>query len=199
MMTDALNHSLFLIINADPDTPAALVDAGILIAGRVIYLLPPMLAAIWLWGNSQYRNSALKALVVTAIALGCNQLIGIYMPTQRPFELGVGYTFLAHAPTPSFPSNHLTIFFSVGLCLMRGAASRLGVLVLISGLVVAWARVFVGIHFPLDMAGAVVVAIVVYAAVTPVWNRCGMTITTRLERVYRRIMALPISAGWLRE
>lgn len=197
-MTDALNHSLFLFINADPDTPAALVDAGVLIAKRVIYLLPPMLVAMWLWGSSEYRNTALKALIVTAIALGCNQLIGTYMPTQRPFELGIGHTFLAHAPTFSFPSNHLTIFFSVGLCLARGAAARLGIFVLMSGLVVAWARVFVGVHFPLDMVGAVIVSVGVYVLVTPLWNRWGMTITMQLERVYRRVMALPISAGWIR-
>lgn len=186
-------------MNAGPDTPAVLIDIAVFLAKHVIYLIPPLLLAMWLWGNSSYRNSALKALLVTAIVLGCNQLIGMYFPTHRPFELGVGYTYLTHAPTPSFPSNHLAIFFSISLCLMRGAAPGLGVVVLVAGAVVAWARVFVGVHFPIDMAGSIFVTLVVYLAVTPLWHHYGQTITSQFERLYRRILAWPISAGWLRE
>lgn len=198
-MTDTLNHTLYLFINAGSETPTALIDIAAFLAKKVIYLIPPMLLAMWLWGNGPYRNSALKALLVTVVALGCNQLIGIYFPTLRPFELGVGHTYLEHAPTPSFPSNHLAIFFSISLCLIRGAAPRLGVVVLIAGAIVAWARVFVGVHFPIDMVGSIFVTLAVYLAITPLWRHYGPAITAQFERLYRRVLALPISAGWLRE
>lgn len=195
---DSLNHTLFLLINADPDTALWAVDAGRLLAKRVIYIIPLMLVGMWLWGDSTSRQTALKAFTVTAVALGCNHAIGMVVHTPRPFELGLGYTFLAHAPTASFPSNHLTIFFSIGLTLFLSASAKMGMTIIVMGVIVAWARIFIGVHFPLDMVGAVVVSGVIYALVTPVWQRYGITITTHAEQLYRRILAIPIKAGWLR-
>lgn len=195
---ESVNTSLFLFLNAGPDTPEWAIYAGALIAKRVIYLIPLMLVSMWFWGNLPYRQTALKALLVTAAALALNQLIGWYIPSERPFVIGLGHSHLAHAPTASFPSNHLAIFVSVGLCAWRGAAPRLGAFVLLTGAVVAWARVFVGVHFPLDMLGSVVTAGIAYYAITPVWNRYGEKLTMQLERAYRRILAIPISIGLLR-
>lgn len=195
---ESLNHSLFFLFNASPETPAWAIEAGRLLAKRVIYLIPLLLVASWLWGDTPRRNTSVKALTVTVLALGTNHVIGFFVHTQRPFEMELGHTFLAHAATAAFPSNHLTIFLCVGLCFLRGAMPRLGFAVITSGFVVAWARIFVGVHFPLDMAGAVVVAFVAYSLVTPFWDRRGMAVTTQMERIYRRVLSIPISAGWLR-
>lgn len=197
-MFDSLNHSLFLLINAHPDTPAWAIQLGVLLAKHVIYVLPVLLTAMWLWGDAEHRNTALKSLVLTGIALTCNQLIGIGFHMQRPFELGLGHTFLMHAATAAFPSNHLTIFLCVGLCGLLGATPRIGATVVILGVAVGWARVFVGVHFPLDMIGAALVTVVVYAVFTPLWDRHGPALTMRFQRLYRRVLALPISAGWVR-
>lgn len=195
---ESYNHSLFLFLNAGPDTPQWAIQAGTLLAKRVIYLIPLLLTGLWLWGDHRTRESALKGLVLTVVALGCNHVIGMMVHTPRPFELAVGHTWLAHAPTAAFPSNHLTIFTVIGLSLAGGAQRGLGILVLVTGAVVAWSRIFVGVHFPIDMAGALVVGIAVFGLMTPAWRRVGEPVTTRLEAVYRHVLAWPISAGWLR-
>lgn len=191
------NHSWFLLLNAGADAPQWAVVSSHLIAKRLIYIIPLLLAGLWLWGDSHQRQIALQALVTTALALACNQAIGLIMPTVRPFELGLGVTLLSHAPTPSFPSNHLTIFCCVGFCLWQ-RHTGLGLSVLGVGLVVAWSRIYVGVHFPLDMLGAIVIAGVATTVVWPLWRGWGQAITRTLEKPYQWVFAYPIRWGWVK-
>lgn len=70
--------------------------------------------------------------------------------------------FFTHASTPSFPSNHTTIIWSIAAVLLANNwRSPSGWLVFIMGAAMAWARIFLGVHFPLDMLGSLVVATVV--------------------------------------
>lgn len=61
----------------------------------------------------------------------------------------------------------MTVFAGVGLTPLLDGATGWGVVTLLVGLCVAWARVFLGMHFPLDMAGAVAVAGIVYTIASP--------------------------------
>src|SRR5699024_2061348 len=194
----AFDHSLCLLINANPDSPLWAVDLGRLVAKQIIYLIPMLLVSMWLWGRSLQRNTALQALLTTAIALGANQLIGLWLPLDRPFVDGLGTTLLAHAPTPSFPSNHYTIFLCVGIALLRRHQPIMGVVLVLTGTVVAWSRIFVGIHYPSDMLGAIVVALASHAAISPFWQQHGDALTHHCQRLYRRVLAIPIAAGWLK-
>ena len=77
----------------------------------------------------------------------------------RPFVLGLGRMLIEHEATSSFPSLHATFLFSLALPLLVMHGSRsIGLMVFVSGITVAWARIFVGVHYPFDMAGAVVTA-----------------------------------------
>ncbi|WP_376767461.1 hypothetical protein [Paludibacterium denitrificans] len=92
----------------------------------------------------------------------------------------------------------MTVFSSIGLTLLFDGAPLVAVVTLLTGLCVAWARVFLGVHFPLDMAGAVGVAAVTYAVVSPIWRMLSASITDLAESMYRRILARPIGMGWIR-
>lgn len=195
---EALNRSLFLAINATPATPPWLIDTALLIADYLIFLVPLMLVLMWLSGDARQRAIAIRACAVTLLALGANQLIGLVWTHPRPFVLGLGHTFLAHAPDSSFPSDHGTVYSVLVLTLLLGGMVRTGVLALAAGVAVAWARVFVGVHFPFDMIGAFVVASVVYAVTAPVWRACGAALTQFSVALYRALLAAPIRLGWLR-
>lgn len=73
-----------------------------------------------------------------------------------------------------------------------------GALILLFGIAVSWARVFLGVHFPLDIVGAVVVAISVYVVLAPLWKLGGEPTSRAIIVVYRKILARPIAVGWLR-
>lgn len=116
----------------------------------------------------------------------------------RPFMIGLGHSYLQHASDSSFPSDHATVFASVALTMLLHRLWSVGIATLFAGLVVAWARVFVGVHFPLDMAAAAEVACVSYALLAPLWNASGLWLTDRTVAIYRAGLAGPISRRWLR-
>ncbi|HAL36827.1 MAG TPA: undecaprenyl-diphosphatase [Polaromonas sp.] len=195
---EAFNQSLFLRINAGVDTPSWAVDTAIVIADDLIYLIPMLLFVLWLWGDDARRNQAIKACLVTLLALGANQVIGLVWLHPRPFMIGLGHAWVPHSADSSFPSDHMTVFAGIGLTLLFGGAFRLAAAVLTAGFSVAWARVFLGVHFPLDMVGAVAVTGVAYVVVSPLWRMAGDTFTNLTEKLYRVVFARPIASGWVR-
>ncbi|WP_118183902.1 phosphatase PAP2 family protein [Paraburkholderia phosphatilytica] len=195
---EALNRSLFLVINGTPTSPSWLIHIALAVANYAIWLVPVTLVGLWLTGNVRDREAALRAFVVTMLALGVNQLIGLVWTHPRPSAMGLGYTFLPHTPDSSFPSDHFTVLSALGVTLFAGGMWWRGYTIAIIGLAVAWARIYVGVHFPLDMIGALVVAGLSYAAIAPVWNAFGWDTTQWVVSLYRKLLAKPIVLGWLR-
>lgn len=195
---EALNRALFLKTNADLGTARWMIDRAVVIANDLIYLIPVLLCAMWLWGNDGRRGLAIQACLTAMLGLGLNQVIGAAWQHPRPFAIGLGHAWTQHVADSSFPSDHMTIFTAIGISLLLGRERLLGLLTLAAGLGVAWARIFLGLHFPLDMLGAVGVACFSYIALAPLWRHTGEHLTRFVERLYRSFMAWPIAQGWMR-
>lgn len=164
---EPFNLKLFALLNAPEDIGLGPLLIATVLAEYVIYLVPLLFAAGWLWGSDDARQRYLRAAVATGIALACNQFIrGIWFH-PRPFMMGVGHTYLHHSAVASFPSDHTTLFLSCAFPLLASNASRrLGILLVLLGVIVGWSRVFLGVHFPLDIIGAAFTAILGFTAVT---------------------------------
>ncbi|ACH39164.1 undecaprenyl diphosphate phosphatase, putative [Citrifermentans bemidjiense Bem] len=195
---EALNRTLFLHINGGNYTPAWLVQASIGMADYLIDLIPLLLLGLWLQGDYARRNLAIKSCLIALLGVAANQIVGVVWPHPRPFMIGLGHAWIQHAADPSFPSDHMTVFAGVGLTLLLDGAGEWGIATMLTGLCVAWARVFLGVHFPLDMVGAVGVAACTYSIVSPLWRVLGASITSMTERLYRYLLARPIAMGWIR-
>ncbi|UTH76642.1 undecaprenyl-diphosphatase [Chromobacterium sp. IIBBL 290-4] len=156
---DEINYTIFLWLNA-PAAPSALAVALAKFSGEyLIFLLPPLLLGYWFWGGAGPRKAVLEALAAALLALTLNQLIGWLWPQPRPFMLGLGHCFLDHAADASFPSDHLTLWWSVAFSFWLGRTMRAqGRALVLLGLPMAWARIYLGVHFPLDMLGAAAAA-----------------------------------------
>lgn len=195
----ALNHSLFLSINADPASPAWRIQAAMLIANRLILLVPCALAALWLWGGQAQRDLALKVLASIGAALFVSYLCGALWPQPRPFVLGLGQAFFPHKATSSFPSNHTIIIATMAFALIFDRRwAGWGVITLLLAAIIGTSRVYLGVHFPLDIAGGLVLAPVAAGVAIPVWNLVGAPLTGLLQTIYRKVLALPIARGWIR-
>ncbi|MEO7939130.1 MAG: undecaprenyl-diphosphatase, partial [Burkholderiaceae bacterium] len=155
---ESFNRSLFLVINGHEGTPTWLVSTAVVVGDFLIYLVPVILTWMWLTGGVLQRNLALKTFAVVMLAVGVNQLIALVWQHPRPFMLGLGHAWIEHLPDSSFPSDHVTVLSGMGLTLLFGGAIGLAGFLLACTIVVAWARVFLGVHFPLDMLGAVCVS-----------------------------------------
>lgn len=195
---EAWNQALFLRINGEIGTPTSVVNMAIVMGVYLMYLIPALLLVLWLMGNEARRNLVIKSFLVAMLGVGMNQVISLLWQHPRPFMAGLGHAWIPHVADSSFPSDHMTVFAGVGLTLLFDGALWIGLATLMAGLCIAWARVFLGVHFPLDMLGAVGVAVCAYLVVSPLWRRAGRAITRMAERLYRTVLARPIAAGWIR-
>jgi undecaprenyl-diphosphatase len=101
------------------------------------------------------RRTVVDATLAVAGALVLNLGLALLWPRARPFVAGVGQAWMAHAATGSFPSDHLTVQWTVaGILLLQRSTYRWGVAVALLGLPMAWARIYLGVHYPGDMLGA---------------------------------------------
>ena len=62
---------------------------------------------------------------------------------------------------------------------------------------VGLSRVYLGVHFPLDIAGGLLLAPLA-AALVPVWRRVGTPVTAACQALHGKLLALPIARGWIR-
>lgn len=155
------NQQLFLLINASAAPSEWLVHCATVLAESPAIVVPAVLVVLWVWGQPDRRGGLLSVTAATCIALGINGVLGLLYFEPRPFMIGIGHTLLRHAPDNSFPSDHATFVWALGAGLsMTGAARRWGVLVCLYGVGVAWSRVYLGVHFPVDMIASIPVALV---------------------------------------
>ena len=113
--------------------------------------------------------------VAVLVAVGLNQPIVHRVNEQRPWQRLPDALVLVHRSADgSFPSDHATMAGAVAVALLL-VHRRLGLLALGAALVMAFARVYVGAHFPVDvLAGLILgglVAAVVVLALAPLIAR----------------------------
>lgn len=154
------NAELFDRINATAATPHWLVAVAIAVAQWLIWLVPAWLTISWFHSDARGRRDLLEVPAATLLALGLGQVIVAAWPQPRPFMVHLGSQFLAHVPDPGFPSDHVTVFWSAACAaLATRRFARMAPVWFVSGLLVGWSRVFLGVHFPLDVLGALPVAV----------------------------------------
>ena len=186
-MPMTLNHRLFLALNASAHPDQALVVLARFAAVWMIYLAMALVAGLWIWGRPHLRGRLLAAVGGVSLALGINQLLGMLWYEPRPFAIGLGHTLVEHAADNAFPSDHGTFLWSLGFSLILAvAADAWGVAVLLAGMLVAWARIYLGVHYPIDMATSLLVSIV------------GAMLSLALVPVAERFLLPPSEALYLR-
>ncbi|WP_456777000.1 phosphatase PAP2 family protein [Bradyrhizobium sp. USDA 4369] len=108
-----------------------------------------MLVLLWIFGAHAERRAAVDGGLSTLLALALAVAISSFWMHPRPFAVLQNRNFLNHAPDSSFPSDHSTVLFAMGLALWASAstpARRAGALAAALGLSVGWARVYLAAH-----------------------------------------------------
>jgi undecaprenyl-diphosphatase len=111
--------------------------------------------------NPRAMAAALWAPVGALLALGLNQPLGRLVHEARPYAvLPHALVLVAHSHDFSFPSDHAVMAGAVtaGVLLTH---RRLGLVTLAAAVVLAFARVYVGAHFPLDVIAGLLLGAVV--------------------------------------
>jgi undecaprenyl-diphosphatase len=115
------------------------------------------------------RRAGVAAAACVVVALLVAHVLATVIDRPRPFVAHAAtiHAFLAHAPDPSFPSEHATAAFAIATAVLL-RLRVMGVVLLVLAAVLAAGRVFLGLHYPSDvLAGAVLGAGVALACWAP--------------------------------
>ncbi len=169
-----------------------------LLARDVIWLVPVGLVFGWLTRADTIRRKLLESALAGLFGVLIAGVLGSLWYHPRPFAMGLGTQFLPHAADASFPSDHLTLIWSVAFSLvLHPGLRRAGICLAVLGLPVAWARIYLGVHFPLDMVGAAIVSV---ASSSILFANQGWLMPPAfawVSRLYRRLLAPLIVRGWI--
>ena len=151
-----------------------------------IALFAVLLVVGWLVGRGRGARvvaGAVSAGAAALVALAVNQLIGNIVDRARPYTTHAGVRLLvARTSDFSFPSDHAAVAGAVAMGLLL-VERRLGLVAVAAALVMAFARVYVGAHYPGDVVGGLAVGAITAVALdalavrllVPVIERLGAT------------------------
>jgi len=198
MSLDQLNLSLFHVLNVPDQASIWIINYASLIAHDLVYLFLLIFAIAWFRGSYEVKTGIIKAFIFTAITLLMSEVLSAVLNTPRPFVMDVGRTLIEHAPTGFFPSNHMIIFSGIAFAYYFSPQRDLGRILIWTAWLVAWSRVYVGVHFPIDMLGAFLMAIIVNLAGLPLWWKYENQIINFILGIHYWLFSPLIRMGWIK-
>ena len=194
-MADA-DRALFLWINGLAGRSPAADAAMQWLASD--YLAPVgialTLAALWLIGRSaetrqRYQIGVFAALTSMALSNLVVSFLNAFYFRPRPF-LGIDpadMTLLMYMPTDSsFPSNSAAAAFAIGATVWL-LNRRVGAALLCVAVAYGFSRVYVGVHYPADIAGGALIAAMMTALTLRLRDRV-MPVLVAVIRIARRLV-----------
>lgn len=113
----------------------------------------------WLWKKKKIVLRDLVfgflALVVTYVTA---KIIGHFYLNPRPFAVEHFIPLVPHIPDNGFPSDH-TLLVSSLAAILYTYHKKLGITVFLIAILVGISRVYAGVHHPVDIIGAMAIAI----------------------------------------
>ncbi|MFI9319857.1 phosphatase PAP2 family protein [Kitasatospora aureofaciens] len=138
-----------------------------------------MLSAWWRarGAESAVMARVLASPVIVVVAYGVNSVLKNMVEEVRPCAQIPGSVSLETCPSAtsgdwSFPSNHSVIAFAAAISLWF-VSRRLGAVATVFAALMAASRVWVGVHYPHDVAVGALVGTLVALVLAPLAGRCG--------------------------
>lgn len=148
-------------------------DAAQIFNAWAIFVLVGLAGAIWFVarpeGSQRSKLAALSAAASVGLALLLNVALGQLWFHNRPFVEHPRATLLLvqHGADNSFPSDHASVAFAVAFAVLA-FHRKFGLGLLLGAAAVAIDRIFVGVHYPVDVMASLFVGLGSALAVTTV-------------------------------
>ncbi|QEL82821.1 undecaprenyl-diphosphatase (plasmid) [Bacillus sp. JAS24-2] len=154
---NTLDYNVFKFINGFVKQNPILDYTMIFFAEYAQYFLMICLLILWIL-NKKGKLVVLQTILACSTAFTINKVLGLFFYRDRPFISHFDINQLVeHAANSSFPSDHATSAFVIGITLWLYYKKRLGAILLISACLIAFSRVWVGVHYPLDVLAGVII------------------------------------------
>ena len=195
-MTNAVNVSLLQWMAAGDDP-----NSWALLAGSVFALWGSALcAAAVLWAGWHVRSERpyiAEVVAGAAVASLLSHMIAAWLDVPRPFVAGLVPAYIVHGPSAALPSTHATVMFFIGFAFMLRATLRpVGAVVLVVAALTVWARIYVGVHSPLDILAGVALAAALTGVLALLEVRLAPMMTAHRAARRSRLGKPTNDAGW---
>ena len=157
----AWDRVVFGWLNLDAQSPEALVALAVLASRWLPAVAVAALLCVLIAGPARWRRPVWAVAAAMGLAWLGASLIKQGVVAPRPFMLGLGTDWLGHARGNGFPSSHASVASALGVSALLSGWPRAArwTLALLAALV-CWSRIAVGVHFPSDVAAAVLLGAV---------------------------------------
>ncbi|WP_186438250.1 undecaprenyl-diphosphatase [Cohnella terricola] len=160
-----MNEQLFQAINRYAGQWDWIDDCMEWFAQDIVWVLLAIMAILWFSGKPNHQRLTFYACLSAAITLFvAAYFISPAVNHPRPFVGHEVNQLIPHAADPSFPSDHSILAFSLAFSVFF-VLRNLGTVMLALAVLTGLARVYVGVHYPADIAGAIVLSFLVSLAV----------------------------------
>jgi undecaprenyl-diphosphatase len=156
---EEFNVAVFLFINQYAGK-SSFLDAALIGTAEVMpYIFILIIIYLWFVGSIERKKSSFNSGLSVLLGMLTSYLVSLFYYHSRPFVNNLGTQLVEHAPDSSFPSDHTTFIFSISVMLLFNKSTRfIGIVLCFLSFISGLSRVFVGVHFPLDILGAILVA-----------------------------------------
>lgn len=155
-----MDYLLFTYINKFAGKCLYVDALAVFFADYLVYFLITGAALIYFLvkREARFHYVLVVGLSVILSRLAITELIRLIWHRSRPFIDHQVNQIIEHSASGSFPSGHVAFLFALAMAVYF-FHKNWGIVFLILGLLVGLARVFVGIHYPLDIGAGIVVGI----------------------------------------
>jgi membrane-associated phospholipid phosphatase len=168
---DGLDRKVFEALSTDAPHPVNLWLATFF-AEQSVWVC--MVILVWAALKQRGERAWLFAILMLAAATSAiSKELAEALGMARPFMAGISPQHIDHGARPGFPSTHASVLYAVSfLLLARRRLRNAGWLMVGIATATAWARIYTGVHFPLDIvAGAALAAAFATACCMAGWAR----------------------------
>jgi undecaprenyl-diphosphatase len=156
-----MDYNLFFLINNIAGKWICLDSLAIFFAKYFIYYL--VAGATILFFLIKDKKEKIKYLILTLLSvilsrLIITEIIRLFWYCPRPFVAHAVNLLIEHNASASFPSGHIAFLFALATAIYF-FNKKFGIAFLGISFLVGLARVFVGVHYPLDILGGIVMGI----------------------------------------
>jgi len=184
----SFNQELFLALNSYAGHSRVWDTLGIVLGEGLPYLF--IAVEVWLYFFAKRKEEALLAFYAVLLGLGISKLISLIYFHPRPFMDKLGTLLVHHGADSSFPSDHTTFMASIALTLLfLPATRRLGDWLILLAALGGMARVFEGVHYPLNILGGLGVGLIsaeIVVALAPRLKPLNVFVFRMEDLIFRR-------------